>query len=555
MAKQIFPEDLVTVVDSEFYFKHNDDFIPCEKEPIHVPGAIQSHGALMVISASTLRIEYMSDNLPTYFGIPHINPQDFFELRSFNKLLADSQRDNFRRRLDSLRDASKTGAEGFVIQIDTTLFWKSSKYQDALQCHYSHSPPPYALSKSSTSSQSRTYHEYESSDDDTAEFEISFYCSLHKTTRNPNLIVLEFEEYNTLSHQAYDKYFFSMNSLVHSFESAKDTQELCTLAVKYIKTVTGYDRVMMYQFDEDWHGVVIAEEIDEDSDVERYLGIHFPASDIPKQARELYLLNKSRYLVDRSAPTAQILQADRSPTSNDTLNMRDKAKLRTGPVGSHATRGVSDGISVHPFQPPFPAHPNYLTKPSKSANSFPVPYGKPVDMTYCHLRAMSPIHLIYLKNMGVESSMSIGVVVYGVLWGLICCHHFEAHPVTYQARTACAYLGTIISTHLENMINHTRFKQCDQVRKLSEEYWVKHGLKRAPGKKLFLPNMNSTEESDVPANQVKYVSNTKPTSIDPIPQVSENKDGTVDEKLEFISGLKSHLLTEKLREGLIGSNK
>jgi light-regulated signal transduction histidine kinase (bacteriophytochrome) len=162
---------------------------------------------------------------------------------------------------------------------------------------------------------------------------------------------------------------------------------------------------------------ISAESLATDSDAESYMGIHFPSSDIPKQARDLYLSNKSRYLCDRSAPTSRLLQANRSH---------------------------------HPKHPSTP---------------------RPLDMTYCHLRAMSPVHLIYLGHMGVESSMSIAVTVYGKLWGLICCHHMFALPVTFQARTACAYLGTLISTHLENMINTQRFDQCHQVRTLAEQYW------------------------------------------------------------------------------------
>ncbi|ORX89367.1 hypothetical protein K493DRAFT_305838 [Basidiobolus meristosporus CBS 931.73] len=563
MAKHKFPQDLIAVIDKELHIKCNDNLIPCEKEPIHVPGAIQSHGALMALSSTSLRIEYISENLPTYFGVPHITPQDFFNLRSFNKLVSDSHRDDFRRRLDSLRDASKVGADGFVLHLDTTPFWKSPKYQEALQPQYNRSPPPYDNTDGTprnrtqrrgyfpttpngafdvqppTSSSAHTYYDYESSDDEEASvYEISFYCSMHKCSKNPNLIVLEFEEYNTLSHQAYDKFFFSMNSLVHSFGSAKSVQELCTLAVKYVKNVTGYDRVMMYQFDEDWHGVVIAEEIDEESDAERYLGIHFPASDIPKQAR--------------SAPTSRILQANRSqaPSGPNSRDMR-------GPGGKQYSQGSSDNSMARPLtQLQIPCHSQSMLKSQhRAGSSQQIPYGKPVDMTYCHLRAMSPIHLIYLKNMGVESSMSIGVIVYGVLWGLICCHHFEPLPVTYQARTACAYLGNIISTQLENLINHIRFKQCDQVRKLSEEYWVKQGLKRPPGKKTFLPYPNDSvlnseiepemgdEDKAVPADELERLSERRSYSEYPLASGHES-----------MNELKSRIMTEKLREGLIGNN-
>lgn len=447
------PDDshLLSIENDNLYVKHNDKFVPCDQEPIHIPGATQHHGTLIALNISTLRVEYLSENTPKFMGVPHIKPEHLFELKSFKKLLSDYQRDRIYKHIDTLRDASKVGPSSFVLEVDVSLFYRVKRYNDLLQEHYQVAPP-------SASSEESTDHGYYSErtenastdgstarsllstttdesprlnelwqdysddedsdrDDSTNPYKKRFYCSMHRSQKNPGLLILELETFNRLSEVAYDKFFFGLNTLVHTFEHAKNIEDLCGLSVRYVQHVTAYERVMMYQFDDDWNGVVIAETLATDSDAESYMGIHFPSSDIPKQARDLYLNNKSRYLCDRSAPTSRLLQANRS------------------------------------------RHPNQASTP------------RPLDMTYCHLRAMSPVHLIYLGHMGVESSMSIAVTVYGKLWGLICCHHMFALPVTFQARTACAYLGTLISTHLENMINTQRFDQCHQVRTLAEQYW------------------------------------------------------------------------------------
>ena len=95
--------------------------------------------------------------------------------------------------------------------------------------------------------------------------------------------------YSTPDHDP-NQLFFYMQSLVHRFSAAQTREALLELAVQAVAEVTDYDRVMMYYFDADWHGMVLAEEIREDvkEHCESYLGLHFPASDIPKQARYIF---------------------------------------------------------------------------------------------------------------------------------------------------------------------------------------------------------------------------------------------------------------------------
>jgi light-regulated signal transduction histidine kinase (bacteriophytochrome) len=127
---------------------------------------------------------------------------------------------------------------------------------------------------------------------------------------------------------------------------------------------TQYDRVMLYHFLPDWSGEVIAESVSQNQDI-RFLGMRFPAEDIPKGARDLYLKSTLRVMADVDATPVAIV-------------------------------------------------PNLL------------PSGKPLDQSNSVLRAMSAMHVKYLKNMGVKASLSIGLIANKKLWGLMAFHHYEA---------------------------------------------------------------------------------------------------------------------------------
>ena len=162
--------------------------------------------------------------------------------------------------------------------------------------------------------------------------------------------------------------------------------ELCAIAVDAIRKLSAFDRVMMYRFDADGHGEVINES--RCDGVTSYLGLHFPASDIPRQAREMYLLNWLRLIPD----------AEYRPVM-----------LRPDPG---ATRTA------------------------------------PLDLSFATLRSVSPIHLEYLRNMGVRGSMSISLVETDKLWGLIACHHRAPRHVSFAARSACEVIGRVVALQI-----------------------------------------------------------------------------------------------------------
>ena len=155
---------------------------------------------------------------------------------------------------------------------------------------------------------------------------------------------------------------------------------------RLVHELTGYDNVMAYRFEANWDGVVIAQ-----SRVEAatsYLGSRFPASDIPAQARELYTKNRIRILTDVGAEVVPIM-----------------------PILNPVTQ-------------------------------------QPLDMTYSALRSLSPIHLEYLANMGVQATMTISLLQNGRLWGLIACHHLTPKRVSFAMREAVVFISRMISTEI-----------------------------------------------------------------------------------------------------------
>ena len=171
-------------------------------------------------------------------------------------------------------------------------------------------------------------------------------------------------------------------AMIARIASLEDTTYFHQIAAEQVRQLTGYDRVMVYRFLSDDSGEVIAEA--RADDIEPYLGLRFPASDIPPQARALYLRNRLRVIPDASYQ----------------------------PV---------------PLMPPIDGS------------------GRPLDLSQHALRSVSPVHLEYLRNMGVAASMSISIVAGGRLWGLIACHHRTPRLVPADVRAAADLFGLFVS--------------------------------------------------------------------------------------------------------------
>ncbi|MDP2005832.1 MAG: GAF domain-containing protein [Rubrivivax sp.] len=193
---------------------------------------------------------------------------------------------------------------------------------------------------------------------------------------------------------------------VQRFSAATSLPALCDAIVQVLRDMTGYDRVMVYRFDPDGHGKIVAES--RDPRLESLLGHHYPATDIPQRARELYLRNRVRVLADVH-------------------------------------------YEAQPLVPPL--------RPDS---------GAPLDMSMCHLRSMSPLHLQYLKNMGVTGTLVASLVREGRLWGLIAAHHYSPRHLRLAVRAVVDLLAEVASTRIAAIENYAHTQVALMVRRLEQ---------------------------------------------------------------------------------------
>lgn len=213
----------------------------------------------------------------------------------------------------------------------------------------------------------------------------------------PSYFILEINlhsENESLASSFIDVYH-ELREAMAAMEATTSVKEILHVAAKELKKASGFDKVMVYKFDDNWNGYVLAEEAE--PDMESYLGVTFPASDIPKPARDLYLKNTYRFILDRNYTPVKMY-----------------------PVINPAT------------------------------NTF-------LDMSDCNARGVSTVHLEYLKNMNVTASMSTRIIRDGKLWGLIACHHKTAMEMNFKMCTVFELLSGIISAKtstLQSQENH-----------------------------------------------------------------------------------------------------
>ncbi len=198
----------------------------------------------------------------------------------------------------------------------------------------------------------------------------------------------------------------SLQVMLQAVLTATSRQGLCDEAARIFREVAGYDRVMVYQFDDEGHGQVVSEE--RDPALEPYLGNRYPASDIPQIARRLYIRNRVRVLVDV-------------------------------------------GYEPVPLEP--------LLSPLS---------GEDLDMSLCSLRSVSPIHIQYLKNMGVRATLVVSLVIGGRLWGLVSCHHYRPRLIPFETRATCDLLAETVAMRMAALESFARGRAEISVRRLEQ---------------------------------------------------------------------------------------
>ncbi|WP_334164975.1 ATP-binding protein [Phenylobacterium sp.] len=240
----------------------------------------------------------------------------------------------------------------------------------------------------------------------------------------PQGLVLEFEDPPRTEAETLEGLYPRLRRFLDAIGHAGDVPAIAQAAVTEVRAITGFNRVMLYSFDEEGDGTVLAE--DSDGVLPSYLGQRFPASDIPAQARELYRQNRIRLI----------------------------------------------------------ANADYVQSPVEPALS-PVD-GAPLDLSQAALRSVSPVHLEYMRNMGTGSSMSISLLVEGRLWGLISGHSRAPRQVNAQVRTACDILGQVLSLQIEAREQAQRTAERLALKQVETELLAKLAL--APGFETGLAN-------------------------------------------------------------------
>ena len=205
-------------------------------------------------------------------------------------------------------------------------------------------------------------------------------------------LVVELESAPPHSHSS--KRLLSLTTISSSFDRSGDLRSLCVAAASAFRKLTGFDRVMVYRFLDDNAGTVVAE--DQAPELGSFLNHHFPASDIPAQARALYVRNPIRVIPDVAYVPAPV-------------------------------RPGADWSSL--------------------------------DMSDIALRSVSPVHIQYLKNMEVGASASISIIKDGALWGLIACHHRTPRQLSYETRLACTTLAGDLSRQIRAKDDAEMYRQ------------------------------------------------------------------------------------------------
>jgi chemotaxis family two-component system sensor kinase Cph1 len=234
--------------------------------------------------------------------------------------------------------------------------------------------------------------------------------------RSAQGLLLSFEPVDEGAEGQSDTGFETLRTLIDGIDQVTDVRALGHLVAKQVRAMTGFNRALIYRFDADWNGTVIAE--DGDGTLPSYLDLRFPASDIPAQARALYQENRLRLIPD----------ADYTPV---------------------------------PIQPPVS----------------PID-GEPLDLSQVALRSVAPVHLQYMRNMQTLASMSISLVADGRLWGLISCHHRVPRHVSPRIRSACDFLGQLVAQQISSRERIGEAGQRVALKRAETELLVK--LARAP---------------------------------------------------------------------------
>ena len=306
------------------------DLTNCDREPIHISGHIQPHGVLLVVQEPQLEILQVSENTLHLLGF----------------------------------------APESAIGQDLSLLFDPVQLEKLKACLRNENLK--------TVNPIKLYVERPGKS-------LEFDCILHRVQE---VLMVELELATSQENLSVFSFYHSVRATVSKIQSAKNLKDLCQVTVEEVRQISGFDRVMVYQFDSEGNGAVIAE--DKAEKLSPFLGLNYPSSDIPKQARQLYSLNWLRLIPDINYKPVPIVSGKNAVTT------------------------------------------------------------QPRDLSFSVLRSVSPIHIEYLQNMGVAASMSISLIKDKELWGLIACHNYTPKYLNYELRAACEFIGQVMSLELQS---------------------------------------------------------------------------------------------------------
>lgn len=318
------------------------DLTNCEREQIHLAASIQPHGALLVLREPDLTVVQASANAAAFLGLPP-------------------------GRLDGRALAEVAG--DLAARIGPLLVDPLTAIATVVRCGIGAPAEPHD-------------------------------ALVHRPACGAGLVVELERAGPTLDLSRH------VERALQAILAAWTMRGLCEEAARIFRDLTGYDRVMVYRFDDDGHGEVVAEE--RVAHLEPYLGNRYPASDIPQIARRLYEHNRVRVLVDV-------------------------------------------GYAPVPIEP--------RRSPDTSAE---------LDMSLCVLRSISPLHIRYLHNMGVGATLVASIMVGGRLWGLVSCHHYAPRFAHFEMRAVCELLAEALGTRIAALESFAQAQAELAVRRLEQ---------------------------------------------------------------------------------------
>ncbi len=305
----------------------DSDLSDCDLEPIHIPGRIQPHGMLIALTETDMTIVSASTNTMQYLGLM---PSELVG-KTLSCILTDADHQLVQ---SSLGNADLLGGEALTLRVGS------------------------------------------------GDRKTDWVGTVH---RRDGLAILELEPPSPPAPGG--SALLLVSAATKRLHAAATVMAACQTAAEEVRRITGMDRVDVYRFAVDWSGEVVGEA--RHMAMPSYMGLHFPASDIPTQARELYHLNPARLIANVQYAPAR-LEPDLNPTT-----------------------------------------------------------GQPIDLSCAVLRSISPVHMEYLRNMQVGASMSVSIMRGGKLWGLIACHHSIACHIGVELRQACVLLAQILASKLD----------------------------------------------------------------------------------------------------------